>query len=188
MRTTVFKSSKRIRWSDYRNYSVESLNIISNAKTIRMKTFSLILFIIVFYGHTFGQKTTNDYLDTDRNNSAPMEVMKLVETASEMDVLKNPDFDGRNKPYRVVFKSNKGSIELTYDKNGKVVHSKEVFKNVNMPYQLKKYIMSKYPNHRIVGNKYKLYSKNGKVTRSSYNLVVQNGEERKHLQFDNGID
>lgn len=188
MRTTVFKNSKRIRWSDYRNYSVESLNIFSNPKTTHMKTFSLILFVIIFSGNTFGQKTKNDYLDTNRKNSAPKEVLKLAETASGMDVTKNSDFDGRNKPYRVVFKSNKGSIKLTYDRNGKVIHSNEVFKNIDVPYQLKNYVIRQYPNHRIVGNKYKLFSKNGKITKSSYNIVVQNGEEKKRLEFNNSID
>ena len=188
MRTTTFKNSKRIKWSTYRNYSVESFTIFLNPKSIHMKTVMLILFTLIFSAQTFAQEAKKDYLDADRKNASPKEVLELVETAAELDVTKQSDFDGRDKPYTVVFKSNKGAIHLTYDKKGKVIHSNELFKNINLPYQLTNYVLRQYPDHKIVGNKYKLYSKNGKVTKSSYNIVVQNGNVKKHLEFNNSMD
>lgn len=188
MRTTAFRNSKRIKWSAYRNYSFESFTFLSNPKANSMKTFVFILFTVIISSQTFAQETSVDYLDVDREKSTPKEVLKLAETASDWDVSKSTDYDSRNKPFTVVFKSNKGFIELTYDRNGRVIQSNEVFKKVNMPTQLTLYVLRQYPEYKIVDNKYKYKFEIGKVTESSYSIVLQNGDEKKHLLFHNRIN
>ena len=187
MRTTAFNDSKRIRWSGYRNYSVQSFNLLSIYKSNIMRTFAFVLFSMIITHQSYAQETLENYLAVDRENTTPKEVLKLTETASKYDVTKSQDFDGRNKPYTVVFKSNKGFISRTYDKKGNIVQSREVFKRVHLPEQLTKYVLQQYPNYKIVDNKYKSTSETGKGMKSSYDNVLQSGVQKKHLKFKNHI-
>lgn len=188
MRTTAFNESKRIRWSAYRNYSVQSFNFLSLPKSNFAKTFALVLFALVISNQVLAQEIQDDFLAMNSNNSTPKEVLKLAESASQWDVTKSEDFDGRNKLYTVVFKSNKGFISRTYDKKGNIVQSREVFKRVHLPEQLTKYVLQQYPDYKIVDNKYKSTSEIGKGVKSSYAIVLQSGDQKKHLKFKNHIE
>ena len=116
--------------------------------------------------------------------ATPKAVREYQNMASEYDVTKSYQFDGRNSPFTLVFRTEKGTITANYDANGEVISSKEQFRNVAPPTDMVKKVLSEYDGWKLVkSNYYVSYNKN-KSTVAYHTLQITNGKKKKSISMD----
>lgn len=121
-----------------------------------------------------------EYLSAVQEKASPRDAKYLESIISQWDATKSSKFDSRRDPFKVVFNSNKGNVEVVFDNSGKVISSDEIYKKVSLPLQLKKVVYHRYSDWQIVDTKYKVsYKKDQKVGRTYLITLEKDGEEKK---------
>lgn len=111
------------------------------------------------------------------NNPDPT-VRKIEEKFIAYDLGK--DYEG-NETYLITMQLKKGSLAATYDENGKLIRVVENYKNVKLPSDVIYSIYKKYPEWRIVNDKF-LYTQNeGDILKKQYNIKIKKGKEIRKL-------
>ena len=101
--------------------------------------------------------------------------------------LKNdPVFDNSEKArYQVVFKNKQVDISVVYDNDGEILETKEMYKNIKIPYKLGARIAKEYPGWSFAKNMYYVtYSKNGSASKQNYKIQISSGKLKKTLRFN----
>ncbi|TMU54682.1 hypothetical protein [Flagellimonas algicola] len=129
-----------------------------------------------------------DYLDGVQGKTTPDQVRFLEGIVADWDVSKVSQFDGRSELFRVVFKSNKGQINVAFDGEGKIKLATEKFKNVKMPAHIQQMIKEKYPQWKPIENLYLVTYRNGRKTTKTLKVKLEKGNNTKHLKVtDSGL-
>ncbi len=86
--------------------------------------------------------------------------------------------------YDVQLKTAKGSrIDAVFTKDGKLIRSKEVLKNIKLPSQIVNAVEhSEYKNYNIIGDRFLI--KNAENNTSHYSVIVKKGNKKHTLYFD----
>lgn len=124
------------------------------------------------------------YLSMVDDEELAIPIRKLEERVATFD-LKNSEFYEINKRvHHLNFKTPEGTIQATYDNDGKLLKVVEKFKGVAIPASLALSVSDKYPNWRITKGVYRVsyYDKAG-VTKT-YKLLLVNGDEKQWLKLN----
>ncbi|MEG9326849.1 hypothetical protein V6B16_02785 [Salinimicrobium catena] len=90
------------------------------------------------------------------------------------------DFDS----YEVYFKSMKGNVKASYDKDGEMVSTYQRFKNVNLPDDVKLEILRQFRHSRVLKNSHVVTSKNWMIDKEFYKVKIQDGDKVRRLRID----
>jgi hypothetical protein len=129
---------------------------------------------------------------TDQFSFAIPEVYVSAFHSNPLEYVKNnfdiqqlvKDNDSKYDSYYVYFRSSKGKLVVNYDGDGKIISTRQKFKNVALPHESKLFIHENYGNWEIAENKYVASSWNGNIKREFYKVKLQNGEETKTLKLE----
>ncbi len=124
-----------------------------------------------------------EYVTMVHENSTYEVEKYLSGLISEWDVLNSEKFDSRKSEFKVVFKSNKGYANVTYDNKGRIVKVKKYLKNVRIPIEIHRLVSKNHEDWSIVQNKYNISYKTGDEVSRSYVLTLQNGTDKKRIRL-----
>ena len=125
----------------------------------------------------------SDFITNVYDNSTQKEARFLASIIAEFDVNKSPQFEGRSKSFKTIFKSNKGMAEVTYDKEGRVIAVEKRLANIMLPAEVQKKVGKRYGEWSIVQNKYNISYKQGFDVKKYYTITVQRGNEKKIIRM-----
>lgn len=86
--------------------------------------------------------------------------------------------------YEVNFRGNNGSLMAFFDKKGKLIQTRENFKNVILPSDIRNNIYQDYKGWTVTDAKYYARTKGVKVASASYKVRLKNGNEKHTLYID----
>jgi hypothetical protein len=125
-----------------------------------------------------------DYLDEVQSPSTPNAIRKFQVMASLYDVTQSYIFDGRNEPFQMVFKTDKGTIRTTYNWKGEVLTSEEKFRNVALPNDAVRNALKDHAGWRVMRTNYKVSYAKGRDAEKIYTVQITNGKKRKKISMD----
>jgi hypothetical protein len=133
-------------------------------------------------GIAHGQES--DYLREVQSPLTPKAVKEFQIMAVEYDVAQSDLFDGRDALFLVVFRTQKGSIEASYDWTGEVVETIERFRNLTLPRKVLLSGMKDHSGWRVMGTSYYVYFVKDRRKRILYTLQIADGKKRKKILLD----
>ena len=163
-----------------------------------MKTAQVILFIFCLANFSYSQVETNQeevvlesvnlthnvhYLNKVQYATMSVHVKELENQVAQCDITKSPKYDGSNKPFKAMFKSSKGTIYATYNKEGKVITTSEEFKNVKLPVPIKNSIFKEHPGWIMISDVYTVSYNEGDV-KKVYKVKIGKGKLKKNFRVD----
>ena len=125
-----------------------------------------------------------EYLDEVQGPSTPNAIRKYQVMASLYDVTQSYIFDGRNDPFQIVFKTDKGTIVTTYDWQGEVLTSEEKFKDVALPSELARKALKDRKDWTIIRTNYYVSYTQGRDATKIYTVQITDGKKRKKISLD----
>lgn len=92
--------------------------------------------------------------------------------------------DKKYDAYLVTFKSSNGSLEADFDRNGKLLQTRQEFDDVILPRNLRNEVYSNYKGWNLTKAKYSARTKGEILASAKYKLRLKKGDERQNLKFD----
>lgn len=129
-------------------------------------------------------KEDSDYLRKIQTPITPNAVTEYQIMAVHYDVAQSDLFDGRDALFLVVFRTQKGTIEASYDWRGEVVESIERFRNLALPLEIMRTGLKDYAGWRVIGTNYYVYYVKDRVSRIIYTIQISDGSKKKKIHLD----
>ena len=126
-------------------------------------------------------RSNADYLSEVQSPSTPEAVSIYQNMASQFEVTESFKFDGRNMPFVAIFKTQKGSITVTYNYKGEVLESKERFKNVMLPKDIIVDVLKKNKGWKLSKTTYNVSYVKDQDTEKYYTMQLTKGRKKKNL-------
>jgi len=102
------------------------------------------------------------------------DIQKVIEASED----KNYD------SYLVTFKSDNGYLKADFDGEGELLETRQNFKNVILPLDLRIDIHSTYKGWTLVKTKYNAKTKGDLLVKAFYRVKLENGKQRQNLKID----
>ena len=125
-----------------------------------------------------------DYLRKVQSPITPKAVKEYQVMAVHYDVAKSDIFDGRDDLFLVVFRTQKGTIEASYDWRGEMVESIEKFRNLALPLEIMRTGLKDYSGWRVIGTNYYVYYVKDRRTKIVYTIQISDGSKKKKIRLD----
>ena len=123
------------------------------------------------------------YLEKVQDISTSEQVKELESVASRFNVMELPQFDGRNESFKTLFRGTKGYIIATYDRNGKILTTKEHYNDVKLPKPMIKSVLSQFPDCNFLKVVYNVSYKDQKDVKKIYRVQIMNNNATKNLKL-----
>ncbi|WP_018616618.1 hypothetical protein [Segetibacter koreensis] len=122
------------------------------------------------------------YIKSVTDTNAAESVKMLQRQAAVYDVKKSEFYEEDYDTYFISFFIPQGKILAAYDKDGKLLHTAEKFKNIQLPSSVRQSVTKRFPNWNIskdvyLVNYYDANSKQGETSKM-YKLLLENGDKR----------
>ncbi len=120
------------------------------------------------------------YMRSVHDAAAAQPVRMLERMAATYDLRKADFYEQEFDNYFVTFYIPAGEVLAFYDKNGKILHTAEKFKNIALPSSVSQAVAKRYPGWSIAKDVYLVnyYADSDKDPRKMYKLVLENGDKR----------
>ena len=86
--------------------------------------------------------------------------------------------------YLVTFKSTNGSLEADFDKKGNLLETRQQFKNVLLPADIRNDVYQDYKGYTLTKAKYTARTKGEIFANATYKIKLENGKEKQTLKID----
>ncbi|HUH29737.1 hypothetical protein [Gelidibacter sp.] len=86
--------------------------------------------------------------------------------------------------YVVQLKSSKGSMVANYDREGHLLSTRQNFKDILMPYQLRMQVYNENKGWGMKNNKYIASTKGMMLTKAIYKITLINGNQKRNIRID----
>jgi hypothetical protein len=90
------------------------------------------------------------------------------------------DYEGYEN-YLVIMETKNGSLNATYNENGKLTRVVENYKNVRLPSSVIYSVYKSFPGWQIVNDKYLYTQKEGDIVKKEYNLRIKKDNDVRKL-------
>lgn len=138
--------------------------------------------------HSIKRKTAyhgNPYFRTVAIYGTSKIVTDLQQEVLNFNLKKHTVFDKSEKAtYQIVFNKNQGKAVVVYNTDGTIIASKETYKNIKLPYELRVKISKTYPEWAFEKNTYTLNYLNDKDLKALYTIQIKKGNTKKLLKFN----
>ncbi len=109
--------------------------------------------------------------------------LKFVkENFNARDLIKSindPSYDS----YLVSFKSSKGFLNVTYNEDGEMANSRQMFKDVLLPLELRREVYTNYKGWTMVKNKYVASGNGDKLNKEIYRINLKKDNKRQNIKL-----
>lgn len=128
-----------------------------------------------------------NYLEKVQDIALPASVISMENDASVYNVRGLSDFDGRKDSFRVKFKGTKGSyIIADYDRHGKIIKTSERYKEIALPKNLIKAVLTQYPKSTFLKVAYAVDYEDQKTVKKVYKVQIMNDGKKRNLKIKSG--
>jgi hypothetical protein len=165
--------------------------IINNLKLKKMKQSKAMLivgvFIIAFNSTSSAQKVLPEvtvtavnykYIKSVTDTSAAEPIKMLQRQAAVYDVKNSEFYEDDYDTYFISFFIPQGKILAAYDKDGKLLHTAEKFKNIQLPEAVRQAVTKRFPQWAISKDVYLVNYYDTKGATKTYKLLLENGNKR----------
>ncbi|MBD0831988.1 hypothetical protein [Aestuariibaculum sediminum] len=126
------------------------------------------------------------YLNAFDTEVTSKKVEKLQRIIANYDIKKSSAYIA-SKPstYNVKFKEGLNVIEATYNQNGIIIQSTEIYKDVRLPYVLNNRLGKKYPGwafNKVICTR--IFNKEENKTKVFYKVVMKKENQKKVVKID----
>ncbi|WP_296385424.1 hypothetical protein [Winogradskyella sp.] len=154
-----------------------------------MKTLCSTLLLIVFNLTLIAQTETDvihniRYINEVVSNSESLIIKKIQNIAAYYNIENADGYDAKKKStYDVVFTETNCKIEATYNSEGEILNSSEVYLDMRLPMSLVKLILMENDKWHISDNIQKIYYSNNNGVYSIYEVEIKKDNKLKKLKF-----
>ena len=137
------------------------------------------------YKTTF--ESPNSIYLNERSSVQPSIIVKQWrEKLANYDLKGNSIFDNSEKAtYQVKFKNEQVHIIADYDNNGKILSTKETYKNIKIPLELRVKISKEHPECLFLKTSFHLnYSHKNGIDKQYYKVQIRKENKNTSLKFD----
>ena len=124
-----------------------------------------------------------DYLNSVHNNSMATQVHDLEKTISQFDVTSAKGFNGNPKPFKTAFKTDNATVEVLYNKEGKIISTIEKYKKIKLPDPVRDAVFKKYKDWALLKVEYQVYYTTNDV-KKIYQVKITNGKTKKKIKVN----
>lgn len=126
-----------------------------------------------------------NYLQSVSDKNTPKVARELQEKAASYNVKSKDEFDKREgKPFEVMFKATNGNIVADYNRDGEILATRENFKNVALPLEIRKRAMQGNEGWKMVDTRYVSMYQDNDITDKFYKIKLKNQSLKKNLVID----
>jgi hypothetical protein len=193
---------------DQQNFSCISLQIYISAAwqqlTNKTKIMKKVIFSLAFLGMAglgYSQSTVetmetvplkgvtiSPYINSHYRNmvqkgTVSASVIGLENAVAGYNLARSPLFNGEDKLYKLSFRNQKGYILTTFDSKGKILNTREHFKNIAFPSQIRNYIYKEYPGWSLAANSYKVNYQMNREVKKTYTSRLEKHDSKKTLKI-----
>ena len=86
--------------------------------------------------------------------------------------------------YLVTFISRNGSLEADFDKKGRLLQTRQQFKNVVLPQEIRKDVFSAHNGWSLTKAKYSARTEGEVLAKANYSIQIEKGNEKQNLKID----
>lgn len=161
-----------------------------------MKQFKLIAAVCILLSYempySFAQETLPEvrvvslnykYFKSIYDSTAAQPVKLLERRAANFDLKNSEFYEEEYDNYFVSFFIPEGEILAFYDKDGKIKHTAEKFKNIALPKAVSDAVARRFPQWSISKDVYLVnYLGESKEPRKIYKLLLENGNKRLRIK------
>ncbi|TSE07154.1 hypothetical protein [Aquimarina algiphila] len=119
-----------------------------------------------------------------QNRNTPNHAKHFENLASQWGIQQVSKYDKPKKSFNATFKSDKGQIAVTYDKNGKLIAAEEEFKNIALPKHVIQFIYNKHRGWTVTGNIYSVSYHRNKLLKILYEVQLKKRYLNKSVQLN----
>ncbi|MFD2724625.1 hypothetical protein [Hyunsoonleella rubra] len=123
------------------------------------------------------------YLDAVYDSEMAIHVRSIVKNISKYNVSEAKGYSGKAKPFKTAFKTDKAYIEVSYDKHGKIISTKERYEDVKLPEALREKIFSEHNDWALLKVDYDV-DYNADRTQKTYHVKIKSGKTKKKIKID----
>ena len=161
-----------------------------------MKYLKLIAAAFILFGveipQSFAQETLPEvrvvslnykYFKSVHDSTAAQPVRMLERRVANFDLKNSEFYEEENENYFVSFFIPEGEILAFYDKNGKIKHTAEKYKNIALPRAVSEAVVRRFPQWAISKDIYLVnYYGETKEPSKVYKLLLENGNQRLRIK------
>lgn len=161
-----------------------------------MKQFKLITALCILFctiiSSSFAQETLPEvrivslnykYFKSIYDSTAAQPVRMLERRAASFDLKNSEFYEEEYDNYFVSFYIPEGEILAFYDKEGKIIHTAEKFKNIALPKAVTEAVASRFPQWSVSKDVYLVnYLGESREPRKLYKLLLENGSKRLRIK------
>lgn len=126
----------------------------------------------------------DNYLKKTRHSNISKHIEEMRTKVATFNCKDSKGFKGEATLYEVNFKSEKGNILVSFDKEGKIVKTQENFEGIKIPQAVRESVFSTYKNWVLTAVKFHSeYNKNEKEV-NYYKVWIQNGTDKMVLKVN----
>jgi hypothetical protein len=154
-----------------------------------MKTLCTTLLLIAMNLTITAQSGSNvinniKYISDVVAHNESLEIKKIQDIAAYYNIENADVFDANRKStYDVVFTKTNCKIEATYNSEGEILKSTEIYSNMRLPMSLVKLIFNEHSTWYISDNVQKVYYSSKSGTYKVYELEIKKGNKVEKLKF-----
>ena len=138
-----------------------------------------------FSGNRSSKFNNSDYFFAVNNYSLPNVVRELQADARNYNIKASKIYeDSEPSVYNVKLKKGKHTLDLTYNNNGQILSSKEVYKNVALPVNLRIQLAKKFPQWMFSKTKLTIIYHHNQEAQMIYNIHLKKGHKIKTLTIN----
>ena len=155
-----------------------------------MKNLCFTLFLIIFCSGITAQTDKNQpvknikYVDEVVSNVESNKIGKIQTMIANYNLENLDIYDSSEKSkYDVVFNETQCKIKVTYNSDGKILYSDEIYSNMRLPMSLVNVIINQYNNWSIINNEQQISYDLKKGTKKVYKVTITKDKELKTLIY-----
>lgn len=126
------------------------------------------------------------YVNNVIDNTTDSNVKQLETYVANYNVNELDDFNtSRERAFEIQFKQKSNSIVALYDNDGRIISSKEYYRNVLLPHKIRVAISKSYPNWTLYKDSYHVNYNKDSGSKKMYKITLKQGKKKKRLKLDN---
>ena len=129
-----------------------------------------------------------EYLDNVLDNSMAIHVSTLEKQVSQFNIISDSKYKGESKPFKTIFKTNKGSIAVSYDRTGKIINTIEKYASVKLPDAVRDTVFKTYSEWVLLNVDYYVYYNTNKKVKKMYLVKIGKGKLKKKIKVNSNGD
>ncbi|OMP29917.1 MULTISPECIES: hypothetical protein [Mangrovimonas] len=127
-----------------------------------------------------------DYLKEITYDNTAKYIVDLESKVAKFNINTYDEFErpSEDNTYDVNFKSEKGSIIVSYDKDGNIVSTDEHFEDIKLPQEVRETVFKSHPGWFLLETDYYVNYDYNEPTHKYYKVKIGNGEDRLSVKVD----